>query len=101
MPGAPYLQLLNLSRDELVQAISFMALVFTPTLALALGRNDLFGDALQLTSLALLVPTMFGLALGTMLRRWIPEARFKTVFFWALLLLGVIIVTRTLDQMFA
>ena len=90
MPGAPYLQLLNLSRDELVQAVSLMALVFTPTLALALGRNDLFGGALQLTSLALLIPTMFGLALGTMLRRWIPEARFKTVFFWALLVLGVI-----------
>jgi uncharacterized membrane protein YfcA len=96
MPAAPYVQLLKLSRDELVQAIGVMALLWMPTLALALGRNELFDDALGLTSLALLVPTMAGLALGTLLRRWISEATFKMVFFWTLLALGTTIVGRNL-----
>jgi uncharacterized membrane protein YfcA len=96
MPGVPYVQLLKLSRDEMVQAIGVMAVGFQPALALALGRKGLLDEALGLASLALLVPTVAGMALGTALRHWISEARFRTVFSWILLALGAAIAIRNL-----
>jgi uncharacterized membrane protein YfcA len=96
MPGAPYYQLLQLNRDELVQALSFSAIVIMPFLALALGHNDLFSQGVQLSSIAVLVPTLIGLWLGTIVRRWIPEAEFRRLFFWLLLALGSVITVRNL-----
>ena len=94
MPGAPYFQLLRLSRDELVQALSLSAVVVMPAIALALSQNSLLPAPVQIASLALLAPTFLGLWLGTKIRRWISEAAFRRVFFWLLLGLGVAIAAR-------
>jgi hypothetical protein len=96
MPGGPYLQLLRLGRDELVQAVSLMAVAVMPFLALALGRHSLLPEEVQLASAALLLPTLLGLAAGAAARRRVSEARFRQLFLWVLLLLGVVIVGRHL-----
>jgi uncharacterized membrane protein YfcA len=96
MPGAPYMQLLGMKRDELVQALSLQSLLYPPMLAVALGQFDLFSMKLQVTSLALLAPTFAGLAIGSALRRRISEERFKRVFTWTLLALGIAIVGRSI-----
>ncbi len=94
MPGAPYFQLLRLSRDELVQALSLSAVIVMPAIALALSHNSLLPQPVQLASVALLAPTLIGLWLGTKIRRWISEAAFRRVFFWLLLGLGAVIAAR-------
>lgn len=96
MPAAPYFQLLELKRDELVQAVCFGTLVVMPVLALALERHSLLAGSVQLASVALLVPTMAGLWLGTTVRRWISEAAFRRLFLWVLLLLGIVITLRNM-----
>lgn len=72
MPAVPYLQALNLRRDELIQA---MGISFTvSTLVLATGLFCLFfngrysvGDASA--SLLMLVPALAGMSLGQYLRQ--------------------------------
>ena len=54
----------------------------------ALGGSGLLGAELGLLSAAALLPALLGMALGQAIRRRLPEARFRRVFFLALMLLG-------------
>lgn len=94
VPGALYLQALRLPRDELVQALGIAFTVAVGVLAVALGRSDLLTADLGLLSAAALGPAALGMWGGSKLRRRLPEARFRRVFFAGLLCVGVFIVVR-------
>lgn len=89
VPGVLYLQALGLGRDKLVQAMGILFTVSTLALAAALLGSDLLGPGLGGLSVAALVPAFVGMALGRRLRERLPAARFRPIFFSALLALGI------------
>lgn len=99
VPGVLFLQAIGLPRDLLVQAMGMLFLASTLALGGALGSNDFLSLELGLISVAALVPALLGLAIGQHLRRRLPEARFRQVFFVALLLLGGYIVAGAVGEL--
>jgi uncharacterized membrane protein YfcA len=96
VPGVLYLQAIGLTRDMLIQAMGLLFTASTLALAAALGGNGLLSFDLGLWSAAAVVPAILGMALGQRIRRGLSEARFRRVFFVALLLLGLYIIAGAL-----
>ncbi|MGD1876666.1 MAG: sulfite exporter TauE/SafE family protein [Kiloniellaceae bacterium] len=96
VPGVLFLQGIGLPRDQLIQAMGMLFLVSTVALGMALGGNAMLDRELALLSAAALAPTLIGMALGRSLRRRLPEAVFRRVFFAALLALGGAIIARAI-----
>lgn len=94
VPGALYLQALGMPRDMLIQAMGMTFTVASLALAISLGGHDLLPADLGALSIGALVPSFLGMALGQKVRRRLPEALFRRVFFVALLALGVYIAAR-------
>jgi len=94
VPGVMYLQAIGLPRDALVQAMGMLFTVSTVALAIGLQGNHLLTPELGLTSALALVPAAAGMIFGQRLRRNLSEARFRQVFFAALLGLGGYIAAR-------
>lgn len=96
IPAVPYLQAIGLERDELIQALGLSFTVSTIALALGLLRVDAWQTHSIGVSALALVPALAGMQLGRALRRRIAPARFRTVFFTGLLLLGLYLALRGL-----
>jgi uncharacterized membrane protein YfcA len=94
IPAVPYLQALDLDKDELVQALGLSFMVSTAALATILVQ----AGALQLdiagASALAIVPAVIGMALGQRLRGRVPPAAFRLCFFVGLLLLGAHLALR-------
>lgn len=91
VPGVLYLQAIGLGRDALVQAMGMLFTVSTLALAVSLERHGLLDGTLGLASAAALAPAFLGMWAGFLLRRRLSEARFRRVFFLAVLALGLYI----------
>ena len=96
IPGILYLQALGLSRDHLVQALGISFTVLTVALAAAFTRQEMMTADLWLMSAVAVAPAALGMVLGRALRRRLPEALFRRVFFSALLLLGAYLAGRSI-----
>lgn len=94
VPGVPYLQALGLPRDQLVQAMGALFAASAAALFLALAVLGRLTLDLNLLSLLAIVPALLGMRLGQSLRQMLSEARFRTLFFQALLVLGAWLVLR-------
>lgn len=94
VPGVLYLQAIGLGRDALVQAMGMLFTVSTLALAVSLERLGLLDGPLGLASAAALAPAFLGMGAGLLLRRRLSEARFRRVFFLAVLLLGLYIMAN-------
>lgn len=94
MPGVPFLQAIGLPRDRLVQAMGMLFTASTLALALALQRNELLTAELGVLSAAAVLPALAGMLIGQRIRRRLPEARFRRVFFVSLMLIGTYIIAR-------
>jgi len=101
VPGVLYLQAIGLGREALVQAMGMLFTVSTLALAVSLQGHGLLDAALGLASAAALLLAVLGMALGRMLRRRLSEARFRRVFFLALLALGLYIAARAASAAWA
>jgi len=88
VPAVPYLQTLELDREELVQALGLSFTVSTIALAGSLAGSGAFGTEVAWASLSTLVPAIAGLLVGQHLRRLLPPQIFRRIFFAGLLLLG-------------
>jgi uncharacterized membrane protein YfcA len=94
VPGVPYVQALNLGRDELVQALAISAFVSTLALALGLGLNNGLSGALAAPAMIALVAAFVGMAIGKALRSRLSVAAFRRWVFVGLLLLGGSMIAR-------
>lgn len=94
VPGVIYLQALGLNRNMLVQALGIVFLLTTCVLALSLSRHNLLGVEQGLLSAAALIPAVIGMMLGQRIRNALSEERFRTIFFWALLVAGAYMILR-------
>ncbi|MCW5748269.1 MAG: sulfite exporter TauE/SafE family protein [Alphaproteobacteria bacterium] len=89
IPFLPYMQSLEIHKDELVQALGILFVIFTAALTFglwdvgALTKGNLAGAALAT------IPTMIGVWLGQKLRYAISPETFRKVFLVVLLALGL------------
>ncbi len=92
VPGVLFLQAIGLSRDMLIQAMGMLFTASTLALAVALRGNGMLTADLATVSAAALLPAIIGMVVGQRIRRRLPEALFRRIFFMSLLLLGAYIV---------
>lgn len=88
IPAVPYLQALDLSKDQLVQALGLSFTVSTLALAAGLFWRGALGGGELGASLLALIPAVAGMLLGQWLRQRISATVFKRVFFVGLGVLG-------------
>ena len=90
-PGVVYLQAIGLPRDMLIQAMGMLFTASTVALAAALHGNDMLSAKLGGLSVAAVGPAILGMCIGQRVRQRLAEHRFRQIFFWSLLLLGIYI----------
>ncbi|MGN6462491.1 MAG: sulfite exporter TauE/SafE family protein [Pseudolabrys sp.] len=88
IPVVPYLQALDLDRDDLVQALGITFTVSTVALAAVLIGQHQLSAGMAGSSLAALVAAVVGMVAGQEVRKRIDPAQFRIWFFIALLALG-------------
>lgn len=89
IPAVPYLQALQLGKDDLVQALGLSFTVSTVALAIGLAARGAFqAENLALSAFAV-VPALAGMWFGQVLRSRIRPALFRRIFLLGLLLLGL------------
>jgi uncharacterized membrane protein YfcA len=88
MPVVPYLQALNLTKDDLIQAMGMAFTMSTLALASVLTARGAWHAAAAGSSLLALIPALAGMQLGQWLRDRMQPALFRRCFFIALLALG-------------
>jgi uncharacterized protein len=94
IPAIPYLQALDLDRDELVQAMGLSFTVSTVALTAILAGNGLFRvETAGLSALAV-VPAIVGMVAGRRIRARVDAAMFRRLFFVGMLGLGLHLVVR-------
>jgi uncharacterized membrane protein YfcA len=94
IPGVPYVQALDLGKDELVQAMAISAFMSTVALALGLGLNHGLGGALAAPTMVALVGAFVGMAIGKALRSSLSVTAFRRSVFIGLLGLGGSMIAR-------
>jgi uncharacterized membrane protein YfcA len=94
VPAVPYIQALDLSKDELVQALAISAFVSSIALALGLGLNNGLSDAVATPAAIALVASFAGMAIGKALRSRLSADTFRRVVLIGLLALGVSMIGR-------
>ncbi|KQW64773.1 sulfite exporter TauE/SafE family protein [Variovorax sp. Root411] len=94
VPAVPYLQALGFRRDSLIQAMGISFTTSTVVLAIGLAGNGSYPVSVVGGSIAMLVPAIGGMVLGTWLRQRLSVAVFRRCFLVGLALLGVYMATR-------
>ncbi len=96
MPAVPYLQTLNFSKDELVQALGLSFTVSTLALAAGLYAQDAYHLNQLSLSLFSVFPALIGMWLGQKIRSKISAKTFRKCFLLFLILLGLELTLRSL-----
>lgn len=94
MPAVPYLQALNLDKDELVQALGLSFTISTLALAGGLFMHDVFQLNQLGMSTLVIVPSLLGMWLGQKIRMRISPRRFKQCLLLFLAVLGLQLIIR-------
>lgn len=95
-PGVMYLQALDLDRHQLVQAMGILFCISTLMLGFALQTNNLLDIQSGSLSILAVIPALTGMWVGRAIRQRLSEQRFRVVFYWAISLLGIYIVIKSL-----
>lgn len=96
IPAVPYLQALNLNKDDLVQALGFSFTVSTVALAGALIWRDALSMGDLTASIWTLVPAFAGMWIGQIIRAKVNQQTFRRWFLICLLILGAEMLIRSL-----
>jgi uncharacterized membrane protein YfcA len=89
VPFLPYMQSLEIGRDELVQALGILFVFIMGALTLALAWQGAFHLANALGGLGALVPTLAGVWLGQKGRHALSPETFRRIFLAGLLAIGL------------
>lgn len=96
MPVVPYLQSLNLSKDDLIQTLGLSFTLSTIALAIGLFLQGSFKfDQLSLSVLAIF-PALLGMWIGQKIRDKISPQRFRQFFLIFLIVLGLELIFQTI-----
>lgn len=94
LPAVPYLQSLQLDRNQLAQALGLSFSTSTIALAALLAAQAQLDLAGSLHSALALAPALAGMLAGQKLRQEMSEALFRRCFFIGLVVLGAWLVAR-------
>lgn len=94
IPAVPYLQSLDLGKDDLVQSLGLSFTVSTVALAAALVWRDAFRPDTLALSLLSVVPALAGMWLGQRIRDRVSPRTFRLFFLLGLALLGAEMLLR-------
>ncbi len=94
IPAVPYLQALNLNKDDLIQALGLSFTVSTIALAIGLQTGGGFESGSTAGSILAVFPALFGMELGQRIRQRIRPAVFRRWFLICLVLLGLDLALR-------
>ncbi len=94
IPAVPFLSAMNLSKDELIQALELSFTVSTLALALSLGFHATYSKEDLLLSVLAVLPAMLGMWFGQKTRDKIDPMTFRKCFFGALFLIGTYMAVR-------
>lgn len=94
MPIMPYLMSLDITKDELVQAINTSFTFASLIMLFGLGRLGLLSTEIMLVSAVGIVPVGAGIWVGGRVRRLLPEAVFRKIVLFMILVLGATLVAR-------
>jgi uncharacterized membrane protein YfcA len=89
VPFLPYMQSLDINKDDLVQALGVLFIFLIGALTFALFRQGAFDTANTIGGLAAIVPTSIGVWLGQKSRDALSPEMFRRVFLIGLLGLGL------------
>lgn len=89
IPFLPYMQSLSLTRDELIQALGILFVVFTGALTIALADAGAFTITNGLGTLVATAPTLLGMWLGQKLRRAVSPEVFRRMFLAVMFGVGI------------
>ncbi|MBL8674277.1 MAG: sulfite exporter TauE/SafE family protein [Rhodospirillales bacterium] len=89
VPFLPYMQSLELTKDELVQALGILFLFFTGAMTVALWFTGHANTGNMVNATLATIPTSAGMWLGVRLRRSIPPEAFRKLFLLAMLAFGL------------
>ena len=98
IPAVPYLNSLELSRDELVQTLGMSFVVSTTAMAIGLWMVGKFSAPVAGQSLLAVLPALAGMVIGQKIRHRLSAQTFKRVFFIGMLVLGAYMVLRAMLQ---
>lgn len=96
VPGLLYLQAMDFGRNTFVQAMGIAFLVITSALTISMTGRSLITQDLAILSLTAIPPTFAGMIIGRRIRHRISEELFRRLFFIALFVTGVYMLTRAL-----
>jgi uncharacterized protein len=94
IPAVPYLQALDLGKDDLVQALGLSFTVSTVALAIGLERGGAFELRNALASVFAVIPALLGMGFGQLIRQRIKAATFRLCFLICLAFLGLDLAAR-------
>lgn len=89
IPAVPYLQALNMGKEDLIQALGLSFTVSTVALALGLADGGTFEASYAMVSLLALAPALAGMFVGQRIRLRVEPEVFRLCFFLGLLALGI------------
>ncbi|QGY39956.1 TSUP family transporter [Pseudodesulfovibrio cashew] len=96
MPMLPYLMSLNITKDELVQAINTSFTISSVIMLAGLGRMGLLSAETMTVSAAGVIPVAVGIWLGGKVRRKLPETVFRKIVLGLVAVLGAALVVKAL-----
>lgn len=88
IPAVPYLQALDLNKEDMVQAMGLAFTVSTVALAMTLLKDPAFRLAVTGVSFVALAPALAGMFLGQWIRTRVSAETFRRCFFVGLIALG-------------
>jgi len=89
---------LRLDAERFVQAVNIGFTLSSLVMVFGLGRVGLLNRSSFLISVAGIIPAILGSWLGGILRRRLPEARFRLLVLSVLMVLGAILVSRLFSR---
>ncbi len=96
IPGALYLQALQLRKEMFVQTLGVLFVVATVGLGFGLSRYELLDGDQALVSAAAVVPAFAGMYLGQKIRAKLSEEGFRVVLFSGLACIGLYLISRAI-----
>ncbi|MCJ2165863.1 MULTISPECIES: sulfite exporter TauE/SafE family protein [unclassified Pseudodesulfovibrio] len=95
MPIMPYLMSLDITKDELVQAINTSFTLASLVMLAGLGRLGLLSTEILIVSAVGIVPVGLGIFIGSRVRKKLPEAVFRKIVLGMISLLGLVLLLKS------
>lgn len=96
IPAVPYLQALDMDREDLIQSLGLSFLLSTIVLGLVLAQAGILAASAAGLSLLAILPAAVGMYMGQLVRNRVSPGAFRVCFYLGMLGLGLHLASRAL-----